>query len=184
MRLVVSHVSSAALLTLVSLNAQGSLAFIPSIRSPRSSIRSVDVDHDTRLPMSTLPLEDQDLSPGAVVTKRFLHRFSPSKSDIQSPYAIEERQKFSVAEDMSLEPFGDKTVIIRGGVLKPDEVDPTVASPSHGFIGIGPSMYTVEGLQIDSTELNNPGWTSSYVMALYCTNYPKLISGKGLNVER
>jgi hypothetical protein len=73
-------------------------------------------------------------------------------------------------------------LIYRGGVIKDDEADPTVSGNS--FLGIGPVLYTLEGMQMDSSGLGSSAWISKYTMTLFCMKHPELISGKGLEVGR
>ena len=148
-------------------------SFSPSFPVPRSSTRNVRINNiherDTHLFMSlaTAADETEDLTPGTVVTKRYLHRFSPTDSAIQTPYTIEERQKYSVREDKSLVSLGDKSLILRGGVSEEGE---GVASTGMPVTSVGPSLHTIEGLKMDSTDLIPQSWGSSYTMALFSNN--------------
>lgn len=130
----------------------------------------------------------KDLS-GKVVAQRYIYRFSPTKSPVQSAYTIEERQYYSVAEDRSLEPFGEKCFIFRGPESKDDDVEPPEESVKKNgmprvYTRIGPALHKVEGLQEeeDPDGLGGSVWASSYVMALYCMENPEIISGRGLEL--
>ena len=155
-------------------------AFSPSLAASRASSSTVinsvganTLERETHLSMSSDQI--RDLAAGTVVTKRYLHRFSPSQSAIQAPYAIEERQNFSVGSDKSLVPLSEKSLIFR-------ENDAAVTA--DGFIAIGSPLFTVDGLQLESTGLSRFDWGSAYVLALYSMKYPEIISGKGLGVSR
>lgn len=182
MKLMLSTGPAAALLLVLGLHVQvpGSEAFSPaSFVGIRSSTRanhdaSEIKDRDTHLQMTVDNIED--LAPGTIVTERYLHRFSPSKSTLLSPYSIEERQKYSIADDKTLAPIGDKQLIFRGRVIKEDTVDPDSVG---GFLGIGPVLHTIEGLQMESSD-----WMSKYAMSIFCMKYADFISGKGLEVGR
>ncbi len=164
-----SPTMSRTALLLLSLNVQFFRinSFTPSLDVHRAA---------TRLHSVAAPSVDklQDLAVGTVVTKRYLHRLSPSQSAVQSPYTIEERQKYSVAPDRSLMPLGDKALVFR-------EEDKSVAE--EGYIGIGPSLYAVDGLEL-ARGPSTTDWGSVYAMVLYCMKYPEIISGKGLEVGR
>jgi len=128
---------------------------------------------------------------GKVVAMRFIYRFSPTKSSIQTPYTIEERQYYSVAEDRSLELFGERSFIFRGPERQDEDVQPPEESVKKNgmprlYTRIGPVLHTVEGLQEDDDidDLGGSTWESSYVMALYCMQHPEIISGRGLEVGR
>lgn len=111
------------------------------------------------------------LTPDQIVSTRFLHRLSPTKSSVQSPYTIEERQQYSVAADGKLIPFGGKSILFRAD-----------SGNDHGDnIALGPAIHTLQGLQMgdDSATVG-----SSYAMALYCMLRPEIISGTGLEVSR
>ncbi len=124
----------------------------------------------------------ENLTPGTVVTERYLYRFSPTDSDIQSPYAIEERQYYAVAADKSLEPLGDKSIIFRGGERNESgNRNPSEDGKPGVYTQIGPALYALEGLkeQEDPDGLED---SSSYAIALYCMEHPKIIRGRGLEV--
>lgn len=127
--------------------------------------------------------EDRELTPGTVVTERYLYRFSPTESAIQTPYAIEERQYYAVASDKSLEPLGDKAIIFRGAETKDGSEDPSDSGKPGVYTKLGPALYAVEGL----TETEDPDGledASNYVMALYCMQHPEIIKGRGMEVGR
>ncbi len=96
-----------------------------------------------------------------------------------------------MAEDRSLEAFGEKCFIFRGPEGKLDGAEPPEESfKKNGmprvYTRIGPALHTVEGLQEeeDPDGLGGSVWESSYVMALYCMEHPEIICGRGLEVGR
>lgn len=144
---------------------------------------------NTRLFMAADPAK-QDLT-GKVVAQRYIYRFSPSKSPVTTPYSLEERQYYTVAEDRSLEPFGDKCFIFRDGEAKDDGVNPPEGSLKKNgmprvYTRIGKALYTVNNLQEEEEEEGIGGsvWESSYVMALYCMEHPEMLTGKCMEVGR
>lgn len=109
---------------------------------------------------------NRDLNSGQVVSTRFLHRFSRTKSSIQSPYTIEERQKYRVSSNGPLIPIS-KSLTFRF-----DE-----ASNDGDKVALSTALHTIEGLEIE-----NGDTTSSYALALYCMLHPEIINGEGLEV--
>ena len=190
------HVStwSAAALLFVGLNRQFQSVNSFSLSGGRAGTGTSSLGEI--LFMSTNALsEDQsqqeDLTPGTVVTERYLYRFSPTKSAIQTPYAIEERQNYAVLDDKSLEPLGDKSIIFRGSGSKNDGAetenpsDHDSSSDIDVYTKIGPALYAVEGLR--SQQEKDPDGhkdSSNYVMALYCMEHPEVFQGRGLEVGR
>lgn len=177
-----------AILLFLGLNAQ--LSWIDSFslvkNAPSAFNRGTKLNNirqgDTSLFMTSQNTGDQnELTPGTVLTKRYLHRFSPTDSAICSPYFIEERQDFSVLEDKSLLALGEKYLIIRGGVTEESQV---VSSNGQYATSFGPALYTVEGLKIDSNDFLPQPWGSSYAMALFCMDHPGIMTGSGLEVGR
>ena len=153
---------------------------IDSFHNPTGLTKQLNTGHfDTHLSMA--PDQNQGLSPGKVMTTRYLHRFSPTKSPVQSSYTIEERQKFYVGKKNKLEPIGDRSVIFRGGVGGKDETNPLSNGSGSSVISIGPALYNVEGLQAGD---GDSSWESTYAMALYCMKYPEIFEGKGLELKR
>lgn len=140
--------------------------------------------------MSSASNPGSDLS-GKVVAQRFLYRLSPTKSSVTTPYTIEERQYFSVGEDRSLEPFGDKCFILRGPENTSTQVDaeaPPETLKKNGqprmYTRIGPSLYKIDNVAEEEEEesLGSSLWESSHAMILYCMANPEYIKGKGLEV--
>ena len=131
---------------------------------------SSDKRSHQQLSMSATP-DRQDLTgtvvskelTGKVIAQRYIYRVSPEESAIQTPYAIEERQYYTVANDRSLQPFGEKRVIFRG--------------PAQTYNQFGPPLYSIEGLVDEKTN-----WDCSYAMVLYCMQYPDIFNGNGLQV--
>jgi len=126
---------------------------------------------------------------GKVVAQRFVYRLSPTKSSVYTPYTIEERQYFSVGEDRSLEPFGDKCYIIRGPENDDTDVEPPPESLKKNgqprvYSRIGPSLYKIKNIaeEDEGDNLGSSVWDSSHAMALYCMANPDIIKGKGLEV--
>ncbi len=127
---------------------------------------------------------------GKVVAQRFVYRLSPTKSSVTTPFTIEERQYFSVGEDRSLEPFGDKCFIIRG----PEDTDVDVEPPPETlkkngqprvYTRIGPSLRKIDNIVEEDEEeslLGSSVWDSTHAMILYCMANPDFIKGKGLEV--
>lgn len=127
---------------------------------------------------------------GKVVAQRFVYRLSPTKSSVTTPYSIEERQYYSVGEDQSLEPFGDKCFIIRG----PENNNVNVEPPPESFkkngqpriyTRIGPSLFKVNNVMEEDEEeslLGSSVWDSTHAMILYCMANPDFIKGRGLEV--
>ncbi len=113
-----------------------------------------------------------------VVVRRHLYRFSPKQPYTSSKikYAIEERQHYSIKEDNTLEPLGDKSIIFRGEEVRTGE--------DKGIVRVGPALHTIQGLkdEKDSAGLGGTVLESCYAMALYCMENPEIISGKGLEV--
>jgi len=140
-----------------------------------------------------------DLS-GKVVAQRFVYRLSPTKSSVTCPnnYSIEERQYFTVGEDRSLEPFGDKCFIIRDNpekYYKNNEVEPPPETLKKNgqprvYTRIGPSLYKMDNVaEVDEDDeengeyaLGSSVWDSSHAMVLYCLANPEFIKGRGLEV--
>jgi len=129
---------------------------------------------------------------GKVVAQRYIYRISPTKSDISSPYAIEERQYYSVADDRSLEPFGDKHFIFRDWEAKDDIPPPEETLKMNGsprmYSKIGKALYTVKDLKEDDPgddgDIGGSVWDSSFALALYCMAHPEIIRGKGIEIGR
>lgn len=128
---------------------------------------------------------------GKIVAQRYIYRLSPEASSVTTPYTLEERQYYTVAEDRSLEPFGEKHFIFRDDVRKnPDVEAPEESVKKNGiprvYTRIGKPLYTVKDLKEDDDdeELGGSVWESSYVMALYCMEHPEIITGKGLELGR
>ncbi|GFH60816.1 hypothetical protein CTEN210_17292 [Chaetoceros tenuissimus] len=126
---------------------------------------------------------------GKIVAQRYIYRLSPERSSVTTPYTLEERQYYTVAEDRSLEPFGEKHFIFRDDVRKnPDVEAPEESVKKNGmprvYTRIGKPLYTVKDLKEDDgdEELGGSVWESSYVMALYCMEHPEIITGKGLEL--
>lgn len=126
---------------------------------------------------------------GKVVAQRFVYRLSPTKSSVTTPYTIEERQYFSVGEDRSLEPFGDKCFIIRGPENTADVEPPPETLKKNGqprvYTRIGPSLYKIDNIVEEDEEeslLGSSVWDSTHAMILYCMANPDFIKGKGLEV--
>ena len=135
----------------------------------------------------------QDNHPvGKVVAQRSIYRFSPTESSVQTPYTIEERQYFSVAQDRSMEPISAKSLIFRGGStdngvksewswrMNDDANQGNVDDSSRVFTKLGPALRTIEGLQVNDDQ----GKENIFAMALYCMENPELIAGEGLEVGR
>lgn len=126
---------------------------------------------------------------GKVVAQRFIYRLSPLKSPVTSPYTVEERQYFTVGEDRSLEPFGDKCFILRGPESKDDDVEhPPETLKKNGqprvYTHIGPCLYKVDNIaeEDEDESLGSSVWDSSHAMILYCMANPEFIKGRGLEV--
>jgi hypothetical protein len=158
-------------------------------KSVRVSSQLDSVLNDNLMTPSTDEDNGEKLHPGNVMIQRYLYRFSPTKSTIQTPYTIEERQNHIVGEDgYSLEPIGDKSIIFRGGGASssPNEDD-----FDGNFAKIDPALYAVEGLKGENDVDNNTGFGndselewSHYAMALYCMEHPEFFKGRGLEVGR
>lgn len=155
-----------------------------SISAFQSVIRSGQ--KRTLLRMSSTP----SLS-GKVAVQRFLYRLSPTRSKVQSPYAIEERQYFKVAEDKSVEPLGsDRTFILRKPV---SGVQSTVEPPSEEikkngllrtYTQVGPAAYSIKKISEaeEEDDLGGSVWDSSFALALYCAAHPEFIKGRGMEL--
>lgn len=155
-------------------------AFSPQGRSSHKNIGKVQMSSESG---------GNDFA-GKVVAQRYIYRLSPTKSSVTTPYSIEERQYYSVAEDRSLEPFGERCFILRGGEDHDDGIEPPEESfKKNGmpriYTKIGPALQTIKDLKEDEDDIDGLGgtvWESSYVMALYCMENPDIIKGKGLEV--
>ena len=129
---------------------------------------------------------------GKIVAQRYIYRFSLEKSAVSSPYAIEERQYYSVAEDRSLEPFGSKHFIFRDWEAKDDIPPPEETLKKNGtprmYTRIGKALYTVKDLKEDDPgddgDIGGSVWDSSFALALYCMAHPEVIRGKGIEIGR
>ena len=90
-------------------------AFSPALPFARIRANELRNDHDLRRQPLFMAMDggNLDRSPGKIVAERYLYRFSPTTSSVQTPYTIEERQYFSVAADLSLQPFVGKSYIFR-----------------------------------------------------------------------
>ncbi len=106
---------------------------------------------------------------GKVVVIRHLYRFSPTQMSVENKYAIEERQYFTVGQDRSLEPLGDKSIIFRGN----ESFD-----ENGGVASVGPALYTLQGLKDGGSVLE-----SCYAMALYSMENPAIVGGVRLDLE-
>jgi len=165
-------------------------SFSPSLSG---STRSITRTRTSNLFMSdaSSSSSSKDLT-GKIVAQRYIYRFSPTQSAIKTPYTIEERQYYSVAEDGGCEPFGDPCFIFRGGESKDDDVQPPAESVKKNgmpriYTRIGPALHTLSNLKEadgDGDGLGDTIWEGSYVMALYFMEYPEVISGKGLELGR
>ncbi len=153
-------------------------------------IAAVNVHHVTSfsMTMSSSPGSTADFS-GKVVAQRFVYRFSPTKSSITTPYTIEERQYYSVDEDRSLEPFGDKCFILRGPESKIEEgVEPPEGTKKNGeprvYTRLGPSLFQMNNVAEEEEEetLGSSVWDSTHAMVLYCMANPEIVKGRGLEV--
>lgn len=144
--------------------------------------------------MSSSPASDFS---GKVVAQRFIYRLSPTKSSVYTPYTIEERQYYSVGDDRSLEPFGDKCFIIRGPenandnnndnddiVIEPPEETIKKNGQPRVYTRIGPSLYQMKNVAEENEDemLGSSVWDSSHAMILYCLANPEFIKGRGLEV--
>eukprot|EP00558_Chaetoceros_sp_UNC1202_P004917 CAMPEP_0197246920 /NCGR_PEP_ID=MMETSP1429-20130617/23539_1 /TAXON_ID=49237 /ORGANISM="Chaetoceros sp., Strain UNC1202" /LENGTH=441 /DNA_ID=CAMNT_0042707695 /DNA_START=22 /DNA_END=1347 /DNA_ORIENTATION=- len=164
-------------MALLALGLGPAASFSPTF--PRSST--------TRSDSSLMASSGGDLT-GKVVAQRYIYRFSPTKSSIKTPYTIEERQYYKVAEDRSLDPFGDRCFILRGGEKTDDEVEPPEESIKkngmpRAYTRIGPALQSIKDMkENEDDELGATVWESSYVMALYCMENPDIITGRGLEV--
>lgn len=133
----------------------------------------------------------QDLT-GKVVAQRYIYRFSPSKSPLTSRFTLEERQYYTVAQDRSLEAFGDKCFIFRDAEAQDDGINPPEESfKKNGmprvYTRLGKALFTVNNLKEEDDEEEGVGgsvWESSYAMALYCMENPDILTGKGIEVGR
>jgi hypothetical protein len=130
---------------------------------------------------------------GKVVAQRYVYRFSPDKSAVTTPYTLEERQYYTVAEDRSLEPFGDKCFIFRDGESKDDVPPPEESLKKDGtprvYKRIGKALYTIKDLsegveEEDEDLLGGSIWESTFCLVLYCMAHPEIIRGKGMEVGR
>lgn len=131
-----------------------------------------------------------DLS-GKIAVQRFLYRFSPSKSRVQSPFSIEERQYFKVAEDKSVEPLGsDRTFILRKPLLDTQtNVEPPAEELKKNgmprtYTQVGPAAYTIKNFSeaTDDDDLGGSVWDSSFALGLYCAANPDIIKGRGMEL--
>mmetsp|Transcript_7839 Transcript_7839/g.14775 ORF Transcript_7839/g.14775 Transcript_7839/m.14775 type:complete len:482 (-) Transcript_7839:84-1529(-) len=131
----------------------------------------------------------QDLT-GKVVAQRYIYRFAPTKSTVTSRFTLEERQYYTVAQDRSLEAFGDKCFIFRDAEASDDGVDPPEESLKKNgmprvYTRLGKVLYKVNDLKEGDEEEEGVGgsvWESSYAMALYCMENPDVFTGKGIEV--
>ena len=130
----------------------------------------------------------QDLS-GKVVAQRYVYRLSPTKSSVTAPYCIEERQYYTVSEDRSLEPFGDKCFILRGPEDNTVDVEPPPETLKKNgqpriYTRIGPSLYKIDNIEEEEEEesLGSSVWDSSHAMILYCMANPEFVKGRGLEL--
>lgn len=147
-----------------------------------------NLGHVSPFSMSMSSNPGSDLA-GKVVAQRFLYRFSPTRSSVTTPYTIEERQYYSVGEDRSLEPFGDKCFILRGAEDNgPDVQPPPETLKKNGqprvYTHLGPSLYKIDNVAEEDEEenLGSSVWESSHAMILYCMANPEIIKGRGLEV--
>ena len=143
-------------------------------------------DHSTHLGMSKDSITDEtlDISPGTIITKRYLHRLS-SASSVQTPYTIEERRNYSVEHDKSLVSVGEMSLIIRGPASHAD----AMTDSGKPLISVGPALHTIEGLQMESSDLvssvlGDSSWGSSYAMALFSMEHSGVVTGSGLEIGR
>ncbi len=179
-------------LVLDAVQFQRTKAFSPSLPFARIiQTNPPKHDHDlsrrTSLQPSSLAMDhggsNEDLidrTPGKIVVERFLYRFSPTSSSVQSPYTIEERHYFSVAADRSLRSFGGTSYIFRRGEFKDDNVR------NRLYTKIGSPIFAISGMQ-DGGSLENLGeqfGDSSLAMALFCMQHPEIVGGKGLELGR
>jgi len=119
---------------------------------------------------------------GKVLAKRFIYRLAPTKSTVSAPYAIEERQYFSIGTDNNLKPLGDKCFFIRADVKSESQSSPKSMkenAPNRSYMHIGSSLYQFKNAvkEKDSEDLD-----SCFVMALYCMANPNLTVGNVLEV--
>ena len=126
---------------------------------------------------------------GKVVAQRFIYRLSPLKSPVTSPYTVEERQYFTVGEDRSLEPFGDKCFILRGPEGDNTDVEPPPETLKKNgqprvYTCIGPCLYKVDNIaeEDEDENLGSSVWDSSHAMILYCMANPEFMKGRGMEV--
>jgi len=157
--------------------------FIAAPSRPSSKIRS-----HTFLHMSNTNLS------GKLVAQRHIYRLSPTRSSVTAPYSIEERQYFSISEDQTLEPYGDKRFYIRDDYEDDNDNErpfsPPEARKKSGeprmYTRIGQSLYKMEYSGVDDEEeddeLGLTVWNSSFAMTLYCMANPSLVQGNVLEL--
>ena len=150
---------------------------------------TVNAHHVTSFSMTMSSSSGSADFSGKVVAQRFVYRLSPTKSSFTTPYTIEERQYYSVGEDRSLEPFGDKCFILRGPEYTDVEIEPPPETLKKNgqprvYTRIGPSLYQMNNVaeEEEDESLGSSVWDSSHAMILYCMAHPDLIRGKGLEV--
>ena len=173
----------------VDINPVSSFSAINAIVPNRSTRNSIKHDHHQALFMSASPGSGDDLTGkivgkdlnGKVVAHRYLYRFSPKESSIQTPFTIEERKYYSVNKNGSLQPLDRKSFIFRGPPREPEGND-----TSRHCAKVGPALFTVDGLNGMYKEEKGRSFDSShyssFAMALYCMENPEIIRGRGLQV--
>lgn len=186
------HLSTAVLL--FSLSISISVESVKGFLTPNPSIRQFfDQPNATSRRRRDAPLSmssnGNDLT-GKIVAQRYIYRMSSTKSSTTTPYTIEERQYYKVAEDRSLDSFGERCFIFRGGENANDGIEPPEESVKKNgmpriYTKLGPALHCIKDLKEDEDDMDGLGgtvWESSYAMALYCMAHPDIIKGKGLEV--
>lgn len=172
--------ASKSLWLIVSCHLPAMLAFTPV---------PVSIQHEGTPSTSSSLYSSKPSMVGKVVAQRFLYYLSPTQSSIKSPYALEQRQYYSVQEDNSLEPVGDRCFFLRGDAAVNPPVDPPEESVNkqgmlRRYTKLGSSLYKLHNVAEDNDdeELGSTLWDSTYALILQCMAQPEIIKGNGLEL--
>lgn len=170
----------AATLLFISFYEQFSYTFAFSFKTSISQKLHGNILHatprtvHTALQMAAKPRLPDDALIGKAVAKRAIYRLRPHKKDTHSPFAIEERQYFTITSHNSLQPISDKFLIFRGSCGKVETSDKIAEQ-------IGQAIFTVDGLVGYDTKMSKE---CNLAMALYCMEHHDMMTGKGLQIGR
>lgn len=167
----------AATLLLISFYEQFSYTFAFSFKTISQKLYGNILHASPRTVHTALhakPRLPDDALIGKAVAKRAIYRLRPHKKDTHSPFAIEERQYFTITSHNSLQPISDKFLIFRGSCGKVETSDKIAEQ-------IGQAIFTVDGLVGYDKRMSKE---SNLAMALYCMEHHDMMTGKGLQVGR